>query len=171
VVVLGYLRCGDILTYIITPYGDGNIGVKLANPFDVYGYEFVHYSLWQAIPKGIKYGIDTLTGYVKSLGQVFTKRGAQSIGGFGAIGSMFPDKWNWFQFWNMAAFLSVILGFMNILPIPALDGGHAMFAIYEIVTRRRPSDKFLERAQIAGMIFLFALLIYANLNDILRLFR
>ena len=170
-VVLGYLRGGDTLTTIITPTSDGKIGVKLANPFDVYGYEFVHYSLWQAIPKGIKYGIDTLTGYVKSLGQVFTKRGAQSIGGFGAIGSMFPDKWNWFQFWNMAAFLSVILGFMNILPIPALDGGHAMFAIYEIVTRRRPSDKFLERAQITGMIFLFALLIYANLNDILRLFR
>lgn len=170
-IALGFLRGTDTLTVNLTPTSDGKIGVRLANPYDVYGYRFEHYTLWQAIPRGFRYGIDTLTGYVKSLGQVFTKRGAKNIGGFGAIGSMFPEKWDWFQFWNMAALLSVVLGFMNILPIPALDGGHAMFAIYEIITRRRPSDKFLERAQIVGMSFLLLLLLYANLNDILRLFR
>lgn len=168
---LAYLRGTDTLTTRITPTSDGKIGIRLQDPSEVYGFEYLHYTLWQAIPKGIKYGVDTLVGYVKSLGLVFTKRGAQQIGGFGAIGSMFPDKWNWYTFWNMAAFLSVILGFMNLLPIPALDGGHAAFAIYEIVSRRKPSDKFIERAQMAGMIFLIALLLYANLNDIIRLFR
>lgn len=167
---LEYLRGSDTIRVAVTPTSDGKLGFMVMNPFDVYGFKFVHYSLWQAIPRGIKYGIDTLKGYVRSLGMIFTKRGVKQVGGFGAIGSMFPEKWNWFDFWNMTALLSVILGFMNILPIPALDGGHATFALYEIVTRRKPSDKFLERAQICGMIFLVFLLIYANLNDILKLF-
>ena len=109
-----------------------------------------------------------LVTYVGSLKYIFTKQGAQSIGGFGAIGSLFPPKWNWLSFWEMTAFLSIILAIMNLLPIPALDGGHVMFLLWEVVTRRKPSDKFLERAQIAGMFFLFALLIYANFNDIYR---
>ena len=106
---------------------------------------------------------------MSSLKHLFTKRGAQSLGGFGAIGNLFPAKWNWLQFWELCAFLSIILAFMNILPIPALDGGHVMFVLWEMITRRKPSDKFLERAQVAGMLFLFALLIYASGNDIYRM--
>ena len=101
---------------------------------------------------------------------VFTKEGASSIGGFGTLGSLFPAEWDWQVFWMRTAFLSIILAFMNILPIPALDGGHIMFLIYEVVARRKPSEKFLEYAQIAGMILLFGLLIYANGNDIFRYF-
>ncbi len=101
---------------------------------------------------------------------VFTKEGAQSLGGFGAIGSIFPATWDWEAFWSMTAFLSVILAFMNILPIPALDGGHVLFLLYEVITRRKPNDKFMEYAQMGGMLFLFALLIYANGNDIFRFF-
>jgi regulator of sigma E protease len=101
---------------------------------------------------------------------VFTIEGAKNVGGFGAIGSLFPAKWDWSIFWERTAFLSIILAFMNILPIPALDGGHVMFLLYEVVTRRKPGDKFLEYAQIVGMIILFSLLIFANGNDILRLF-
>lgn len=99
---------------------------------------------------------------------VFSKEGAASLGGFGTIGSIFPTEWNWPRFWEMTAFLSIILAFMNILPIPALDGGHVLFLIYEIVARRKPSDKFMERAQVTGMAILFLLLIWANFNDILR---
>ena len=101
---------------------------------------------------------------------VFTKEGASSIGGFGTLGSLFPAEWDWQVFWMQTAFLSIILAFMNILPIPALDGGHIMFLIYEVVARRKPNEKFLEYAQIAGMILLFGLLIYANGNDIFRYF-
>ena len=99
---------------------------------------------------------------------VFTKEGATSIGGFGAIGDMFPARWNWLSFWEITAFLSVALAFMNILPIPALDGGHVLFLLYEIITRRKPAEKVLEYAQVAGMFFLLALLLYANGADIVR---
>ena len=150
---------------------DGKIGVQLeVDPNNLFEVKEVDYSLWQAIPKGITDGTDRLVTYVSSLKLLFTKTGAQSVGGFGAIGDMFPEKWDWFKFWNLTAFLSVILAFMNILPIPALDGGHAMFTLWEIVTRRKPSEKVLEYAQMAGMAFLFLLLIYANLNDIYRFF-
>ena len=99
---------------------------------------------------------------------IFTKEGAESLGSFGAIGSLFPDTWNWYSFWNITAFLSIILAVMNILPIPALDGGHVLFLIYEMIFRRKPSDKFLERAQTVGMIFLMLLMVYAFGNDIYR---
>ena len=90
------------------------------------------------------------------------------MGGVGSIGSIFPDKWDWHRFWLMTAFLSIILGFMNILPIPALDGGHVLFLLYEVVTRRKPNEKFLEYAQMVGMALLLLLMIWANLNDIIR---
>ena len=121
-----------------------------------------------AIPKGISQGISTLVSYVKQFKYVFSKEGATQIGGFGAIGSLFPSVWDWHLFWNMTAFLSIILAFMNILPIPALDGGHVVFTLWEIITRRKPSENFMERAQMVGMILLFALLIYANGNDLFR---
>lgn len=136
-----------------------------------YPAEEKQYSIFAAIPRGIEMGTDKLTSYAKSMKLVATKEGAKSIGGFGSIGSIFPEKWDWIAFWNIAAFLSVALAFMNILPIPALDGGHVFFLLYEIIFRRKPSDKFMERAQIVGMTILILLLVYANGMDIIRLFK
>lgn len=127
-----------------------------------------NYNFFESIPAGIKLSKETLTGYIAQLRFVFTKEGVSNIGGFGAIGGLFPAQWHWQSFWLMTAFLSVILAIMNILPIPALDGGHVMFLLYEVITRRKPNEKFMEYAQIAGMVLLFALLIYANGNDIFR---
>ena len=126
------------------------------------------YGFFESFPAGITLGVNTLKGYVSDMKYVFTKEGAKSVGGFGTIGSIFPKVWDWERFWSMTAFLSIILAFMNILPIPALDGGHVLFLLYEIVARRKPSDKFLEYAQMAGMFLLFGLLIWANFNDVLR---
>ena len=109
--------------------------------------------------------------YVSSLKILFTKGGASNLGGFGTIASVFPKDWDWYQFWNMTAFLAIILAFMNIIPIPGLDGGHIVFTLWEMITRRKPSEKFLERAQMVGMILLFALLIFANGNDLWRWLR
>lgn len=148
----------------------GRIGIQLTEGNKIYEVTHVNYSLWESIPKGISDGTNMLVTYVSSMKYIFTKEGAKSVSGFGGIGDMFPEKWNWRSFWNITAFLSVILAFMNILPIPALDGGHVMFTLWEIITRRKPSDKFLEYAQITGMAFLFLLLIYANANDIYRFF-
>lgn len=167
-VSITFARGNDTLTVDITPSANGKLGFLLENPLDVYGYDNISYSFIQSIPVGIENGVTKLTGYVKSLKYLFTKEGAQSVGGFGSIGSLFPDKWNWRTFWEMSAFLSIILAFMNILPIPALDGGHVVFVLWEIVTRRKPSEKVLEYAQMAGMFLLIALLIYANFNDIYR---
>ena len=133
-------------------------------------FDHQDYTFWQAIPAGIRYGWDILAMYVKQFRLVFTKEGAQSLGGFGAIGSMFPAAWSWYAFWHMTAFLSIILAFMNFLPIPALDGGYILFLLVEIITRRKPSDKFLEKANEIGFWILIALLIFANGNDILKFF-
>ena len=135
---------------------------------DYYKPHVVEYSFLSSFPAGITHGVNVLKGYVNDMKYVFSKEGAASLGGFGTIGSIFPTEWNWPRFWEMTAFLSIILAFMNILPIPALDGGHVLFLIYEIVARRKPSDKFMERAQVTGMAILFLLLIWANFNDILR---
>ena len=126
------------------------------------------YTFFSSFPAGIKLGVNTLAGYVDQMKYLFSKEGAKQLGGFGTIGSIFPATWDWHQFWYMTAFLSIILAFMNILPIPALDGGHVLFLLYEIIARRKPSDKFMERAQMVGMFLLFALLLWANFNDILR---
>ena len=130
----------------------------------------LEYGFWSSIPAGIKYGWSTLKSYVGDFRYVFTKEGAKSLGGFGTIGSIFPEKWNWHAFWLITAFLSIILAFMNILPIPALDGGYVLFLLIEVLTGKKPGDKFLEVANTIGMIILFGLLIYANLNDVIRLF-
>lgn len=128
------------------------------------------YSFLASFPAGIALGVNTLKGYVGQMKYLFSKEGAKQLGGFGTIGSIFPATWDWHQFWYMTAFLSIILAFMNILPIPALDGGHVLFLLYEIVARRKPSDKFMERAQMVGMALLFILLFWANFNDLLRFF-
>lgn len=118
----------------------------------------------------VKYGWNVLSGYVGDMKYVFTKEGAKSLGGFGALGSLFPSMWDWHAFWMMTAFLSIILAFMNILPIPALDGGHVFFLLYEVITGRKPGDKFMERAEYVGFGILLLLLVVANLNDVLRFF-
>lgn len=160
-------RDGSELSLTATP-DEGKLGFVVAPIEEVYEVETISYNLFQAIPEGISDGCEQMSTYVTSLKYLFTKQGAQSVGGFGSIGNIFPDKWNWFQFWNLCAFLSIILAFMNILPIPALDGGHVMFVLWEIITRRKPSEKFLEYAQMCGMFFLLALLLYANANDIYK---
>ena len=128
------------------------------------------YSFLESISKGNSLAIWTLRDYITQFKYVFTKKGATSIGGFIAIGNIFPATWSWQAFWSITAFLSIMLGFMNLLPIPALDGGHVLFTLYEIVTGRKPNDKFLEYAQITGFILLIALLLLANGNDIVKLF-
>lgn len=126
------------------------------------------YGFWESFPAGVMYGVDVLKGYVSDMRYVFTADGAKSLGGFGAIGSLFPPVWDWYLFWKMTAFLSIILAFMNILPIPALDGGHVLFLLYEMITRRKPSENFMIRAEYVGFGILLLLMLVANLNDILR---
>jgi regulator of sigma E protease len=126
------------------------------------------YTLFSSIPAGINLAKETLEGYIAQFRFVFTKEGASNLGGFAAIGNLFPAQWDWQAFWFMTAFLSVILAVMNILPIPALDGGHVMFLLYEVVTRRKPNEKFVEYATMAGMVLLLLLLLYANGNDIFK---
>lgn len=167
---LTLLRGNDTIRVEATPSAGGKLGFGLMNLTEVYPYETTEYNLFESVPVGISNGTGTLVNYVSSLKYLFTKEGAQSIGGFGAIGSLFPEQWNWRTFWEMCAFLSIILAFMNIIPVPALDGGHVAFLLWEVVTRRKPSEKFMEYAQMAGMGLLLALLIYANSNDIYRFF-
>ena len=128
----------------------------------------VSYGFFESFPAGVKYGWNVLAGYVGDMKYIFSAEGAKSLGGFGAIGSMFPDVWNWHKFWLMTAFLSIILAFMNILPIPALDGGHVLFLLYEMITRRKPSENFMIRAEYIGIGILMLLMVVANLNDVLR---
>jgi len=128
------------------------------------------YTFLESIPAGIDKGVETLSSYVKQMKKIFNpETGAyKGVGGFAAIGGLFPDTWDWTQFWNTTAFISIILAFMNILPIPALDGGHVMFLLYEMVSGRKPSDKFLEYAQMTGFFILIALLLFANGNDVYK---
>ncbi len=161
-------RNGNTLRLPVTPTQGGKLGFQLKKITDIYPTATVSYGFWESFPKGVKKGTTILTNYVTSLKQVFTKDGASSIGGFGAIGDMFPGKWNWLMFWEITAFLSVALAFMNILPIPALDGGHVLFLLYEIIFRRQAPEKVLEYAQVAGMCLLLTLLLYANGADLVR---
>lgn len=148
----------------------GKIGIQLLSPTEIFDRQRVHYNFFQSIPRGWQIGTSQLTNYVSSLGLIFTKEGAQSLGGFGTLGDLFPSSWNWYSFWQITAFLSIILAFMNIIPIPGLDGGHTLFLIVEMITRRKMSDRFLEIVNTAGFFFLLLLLIYANGNDLYRFF-
>ena len=164
------LRDGKSVHVTATPSADGKLGFSLAPPTEIYPLTIIDYNLFESIPKGVSNGVNTFGSYVSSLKYLFTKRGAESLGGFGAIGSMFPARWNWLSFWETVAFLSIILAFMNIIPIPALDGGHVLFLLWEVITGKAAPQKVLETAQVAGMLFLLALLLYANGNDIYRFF-
>lgn len=162
----------DTIVMPIQLDGASKIGFVLeSDPAKLFNTTTIRYNIFQSVPRGIELGSTTMSNYVSSMRQVFTKEGAQSIGGFGSIGKLFPSSWDWIRFWNLAAFLSVALAFMNILPIPGLDGGHVFFLLYEVITRRKPSDKFMTYAQVTGMIILILLLLYANGMDIVRLFK
>ena len=125
----------------------------------------IEYGFFESFPAGVAYG---WSGYVGDMKYLFSSEGAKSLGGFGTIGSLFPPVWDWYVFWMMTAFLSIILAFMNILPIPALDGGHVLFLLYEMITRRKPSEQFMIRAEYVGFGILILLMVVANLNDVLR---
>lgn len=133
-----------------------------------YPIEKITYNFFEAFPAGIAYGWNVLTGYVSDFKYLFSKEGAQSVGMFGTIGSLFPAMWDWHQFWLMTAMLSLILAVMNSLPIPALDGGHVVFLLIEVITGRKPSDKVLEYAQMVGMLILLGLFVLATFNDAMR---
>jgi regulator of sigma E protease len=167
-VVLDYYRNGTQYSTTAKLDSAGTLGFYVMPAALVYNTRTITYTFFESFPAGMKMGIQTLKDYVAQFKYVFTKEGASSLGGFGAIGNLFPAQWNWQAFWMMTAFLSVILAFMNILPIPALDGGHVMFLIYEVITRRKPNEKVMEYAQVAGMVLLFALVLYANGMDIVR---
>ena len=151
----------------------GMVGIAPMSPYSYYELERIEYSLIGAIPAGIKSGVDTFSSYIKQLKLVFSPKtkAYESVGGFITIGSIFPKTWNWHFFWNLTAFISIVLAIMNMLPIPALDGGHMLFLVYEMVSGRKPSDKFMEYAQIMGMVFILALFVFANANDVIKLFR
>ena len=156
----------DSVNLVLTE--DLKLGVGQTSIATYYKPKDVKYGFFESFPAGIKFGLNVLRGYVSDLKYVASADGAKSLGGFGAIGSLFPPVWDWHQFWMMTAFLSIILAFMNILPIPALDGGHVLFLLYEIITGRKPSEKFLIRAEYVGFGLLILLMVVANLNDILR---
>lgn len=165
---LGFFRNSQELELSIKLDENAKIGAVSRSPYAIYPTKKIEYGFLESIPAGIAQGSQSLVNYVKQFKYVFSKEGASQLGGFGTIGNLFPSSWNWQIFWNMTAFLSIILAFMNILPIPALDGGHVMFTLWEIITGKKPGDRFMERAQLIGMALLFALLIFANGNDLFR---
>lgn len=169
-ITVAYVRAGVVDTLTMKTDTAFHMGVYARSMGRVMPMVTKEYGFFESFPAGARLGVNTLKGYVNNMKYVFSKEGAKQLGGFGTLGSIFPAVWDWHQFWYMTAFLSIILAFMNILPIPALDGGHVLFLLYEIIARRKPSDKFMERAQVAGMLLLFALLIWANFNDVMRFF-
>lgn len=156
----------DTVQMVLNP--DLTLGVGRTYLGTYYKPVKLEYGFFESFPAGAVYGVNVLRGYVDDMKYVFTADGAKSLGGFGSIGSLFPPTWDWMMFWRMTAFLSIILAFMNILPIPALDGGHVLFLLYEMITRRKPSENFLIKAEYVGFGILILLMVVANLNDILR---
>ena len=161
-------RGGRLDTSSVVLSADLKVGFTVKMTSAIYQPVTKRYGFLESFPAGVVYGVDVLKGYVSDMKYVFTADGAKSLGGFGAIGSLFPPTWDWYMFWKMTAFLSIILAFMNILPIPALDGGHVLFLLYEMITRRKPSENFMIRAEYVGFAILILLMLVANLNDILR---
>jgi len=166
------LRNNDTLNLSCNVNGDGHLELmplsdEEADTLQLYQLVEKKYGFFGAFPAGVQKAGKKLNDYIEQFKLILNPRtgAAKGLGGFKAIASVFPTTWSWEAFWNITAFLSIVLAFMNLLPIPALDGGHVMFTLYEMVTRRRPSDKFLEYAQMVGMVLLLALMLYANGND------
>ena len=164
-------RGGKEVNLSVSVSEEGTLGFFYKAPAQFFDSVIQEYGFLQSFPAGITYGWTRLADYVKSLKLLFSGEGVKQVGGFITIGKLFDDKWNWQRFWNMTAFLSIILAVMNILPIPALDGGHVMFLLYEMISGREPHQKVLEYAQLAGIAILLTLLVYANGMDLFRLFK
>jgi regulator of sigma E protease len=171
-IIVSALRGKDTVALSIIVPDDAILGVIARSDAKILDYKHLEFSFFEAFPAAISKGYLTIKDYLASMKLLFRpKTGAyKSMGGFLAIGDKFPPVWIWEVFWRFTAFLSLVLAVMNILPIPALDGGHVMFLLYEMITGKKPGDKFMEYAQIVGMVILFSLLIFANANDIIRLF-
>ncbi len=170
---LGILRNGEFIELPISIPEEGVIGATVKPLNQLLQFEHRKYSIIAAIPAGVAKVYTSTVDYIRQFGLLFKKevKVSENLGGFITIGSFFPASWDWLHFWTFTAFLSVVLAFMNILPIPALDGGHVVFLLYEMITRRKPNEKFLEYAQIAGMVILLGLIVFVNFNDIFRLFK
>ncbi|MGA9269573.1 MAG: RIP metalloprotease RseP [Lutimonas sp.] len=166
---IGIEREGRELMFTVTPNENNRIGVNPVVDMDeVMTVHQKDFTFAESIGPGFSRAYWTLKDYMGQFKYVFTKKGASSLGGFITIGSIFPSAWNWEAFWSITALLSIMLAFMNLLPIPALDGGHVVFTLYEMISGHKPSDKFLEYAQIAGFVILVSLLLLANGNDIYK---
>jgi regulator of sigma E protease len=176
-IVAGVLRNDQEIQVPVQVDADGKLGVQLGaldlKSLEKLGYYKIskqEYGFLESFPVGIEKGADQLVGYGKQLQMIFNPetKAYKQVGGFAAIFNIFPSTWSWEVFWNITALLSIMLGVMNLLPIPALDGGHVMFLLYEIISGKKPSDKFLENAQMVGFVLLISLLLFANGNDIYK---
>jgi regulator of sigma E protease len=172
-VAIKLLRNQDTVSVNLKVSEKGTIGVYSKSPLSFYNLTIKKYGFFQAIPAGVSKAYFGVGDYLKQLKLMFSPevKAYKHVGGFITIGNIFPSTWDWEKFWKLTALLSIMLAILNVLPIPALDGGHTMFLLYEIIARRKPHDKFMEYAQIVGMILLFALLIFANGNDVVKLFQ
>ena len=171
---LSVLRNNDTVNTVVKINENGQVGFLARNPLKILGTDTIHYTFLESIPAGAKYGVERLKDYMEGIRLLFVSdehKVADNLGSVVSIGKMFGGYWDWQRFWTMTALFSIILAFMNILPIPALDGGHALFTIYEMITGRKPSDKFMEYAQMVGMVLLLGLMAYALGLDIWRLFK
>ncbi len=171
---LGIIRGKDSMVLHPKVSEEGTIGFLTYTPSHFLKQDTLNYGFFASIPAGLREAKNNLQDYVKQIKMIFTSseiNASESVGGFISIGSIFSPTWEWHRFWAMTAWLSLILAFMNLLPIPALDGGHVLFVLFEMISGRKPSDKFLEYAQVGGMLILIALLVFANANDVIRLFR
>ncbi len=166
-------RNGTAIAFRMLIPEDGKIGAYPKDPTSFFEMKEIKYGFFAAFPAGVKTGFATISNYLKELKMIFNPetKAYKSLGGFIAIGNIFPAAWDWYKFWNMTAMLSIMLAVLNILPIPALDGGHVFFLGFEIITGKKPNEKFMEYAQIVGMVLLLALVLYSNGNDIIRLFQ
>ena len=169
-IAMQLLRGSDTVTKQVSVPAEGVIGI---GPVSTLPEDTLTYSFLSAIPAGLNLSWDTIESYWLQLKLIFSKgvKTSESLGSVISIGKMFPNQWDWRSFWALTAFFSLILAFMNVLPIPALDGGHALFTLYEMISGRKPSDKFIEYSQMAGMVLMFGLMAYALGLDIFRLFK
>ncbi len=168
-VLIGIMRNGQELEKRVTLSESGRLGVRPKAPEFFLDYERKEYSFMESLPAGYNEGYNVLSDQIKAFGGMFAGRikASESLGGFGTIASMFGEQWVWERFWRLTAILSLILAFMNLLPIPALDGGHVMFLIYEVISGRKPNDKFMEYATIAGFVLVLGLLLYVNGKELI----
>jgi len=170
-IALSVVRNSDTLLLTAHVSETGKLGFGNQGPSSFFEISIKSYTFLEAIPGGVNKAFSILGSYIDQFKLVFTKEGITQIGGFGTLGSLYSSSWDWQSFWSITAFLSLVLAFMNVLPIPALDGGHVMFLLYEVITGKKPPEKFMEVAQMIGIILLLSLLLFANGNDLLRLFK